>query len=73
MNESEEFNKRAAAALHLQGFIAARLGMNPDTTTAKHVELKVCALIDALKKIRDEDYRGNRPQSAITAFNVLKP
>lgn len=32
---------------------------------------KSAKLMDALKKIRDEDYRGNRPRSAVIAYEVL--
>lgn len=29
-------------------------------------------LIQTLEKISNEDYRGNRPQASVDAFNVLK-
>lgn len=40
-----------------------------ETIEAKNAVIK--DFREALEKIADEDYRGNRPQSAVTAFKVL--
>ena len=36
------------------------------------MNMKNQRLVEVLKKIANEDFRGNRPQSAVDAYNVLK-
>lgn len=99
--ETQEFDRAAANAIYLQGFLGAALHL-PADASAKQVERAVMLVIAennslkkthtdrvdaqaadsraaiinryrvALQKIADEDYRGNRPNSAVIAFNALQ-
>ena len=46
MNEQEEFNKRAVAAIYLQGVLLHKLGLDRDTT---HVNDDIMAAVHALQ------------------------
>jgi len=51
--------ERLQAALEFANFVA-------DDQRAKNAKLR-----EALEKIANEDYRGNRPQSAVIAYEAL--
>lgn len=42
----------------------------PDGEYVSYYDFEIA--IQALRKIANEDYRGNRPQSAVDAYNTLK-
>lgn len=52
--------------------IAKLLGARPGQSCRKIINERVPVLIDALRKIANEDYRGNRPWSAYKAWDTLK-
>lgn len=46
-DEQKTFFRDASAALYLQGILIAKLGMDPDTATAKQVEAEIVARLTA--------------------------
>jgi len=60
---------------HIAKLLGGRLGQSCRKIINERVPVLIAErniLIDALREIANEDYRGNRPHSAVVAYNALK-